>query len=288
MTAAFCEVIGDPIAHSLSPVIHRAAYRELGLDWEYRACQVGVGQLEEYLRQVKEHTTGQVTARSEGGAWQGSSVTMPLKVEAARVADYQDGLVKLTGVANTLVPTPVGLAAFNTDVRGIVDALRETGQDLAGRELLILGAGATASSALAAGQELGVSRISVVSRRIGGPYSAQAAAARMGLTVDSYTWQMTKVLPAVFARATLVISTLPAPVQAEITLPPLAAEVVALEVPYAPWPTSFAARWLDKGVLVVPGWKMLLHQAVAQVKLFTSSEVPARSLEPALKSALPN
>ena len=109
----YCLVLGDPIEHSLSPVIHREAYRVLGLDWEFHPRRLRPEQLADFLAQLDEDCRG-------------LAVTMPLKPQALALATYRDGLAKVTGAVNTLVPGPGGTwAGFNTDVYGIVQAFRE-------------------------------------------------------------------------------------------------------------------------------------------------------------------
>jgi shikimate dehydrogenase len=133
MTKAF-KVLGDPISHSLSPTIHAAAYQALGLDWTYSAERVSLGSLEEVLLKTTSA---------------GFSITMPLKYEAATMADVRDPLVSLTGVANTLIKDDNGWSAYNTDIFGITKALQEVLKSKI-EVVAILGAGATAKSALVA------------------------------------------------------------------------------------------------------------------------------------------
>src|SRR5690554_91858 len=147
MSARRLAVWGDPIAHSKSPLLHSAAYAELGLDWEYgrrRVDEVGF--------------TGALAELDD--SWLGLSVTMPLKGAAHRVAATLDRHAELTGAVNTLLLTDGGPHGFNTDVGGIIDAL--TGQGVAALESVrILGAGATAGSALTAAAELGAVRAEI-------------------------------------------------------------------------------------------------------------------------------
>ena len=118
-------VIGQPVAHSLSPVLHRAAYEDLGLeDWEYLSREVAPGELEELLARLG-------APAGEAPTWEGLSVTMPHKQRLLTLVDVVDPLAQTVGAANTVVAQrsgtgPALLAAFNTDVAGIVGALRET------------------------------------------------------------------------------------------------------------------------------------------------------------------
>ena len=136
----YCLVVGDPIVHSLSPVIHLAAYRELGLNWDFRCQRVRLGTLNTFLTEADAQLRG-------------LAVTMPLKPEALQAATFADGLAKVTGAVNTLVLAAGGdWTGFNTDVRGIVEAFRQGGaiNSLSGGSGVIFGSGSTAASALAA------------------------------------------------------------------------------------------------------------------------------------------
>src|SRR6185437_9942847 len=150
-------VLGKPVAHSLSPVLHRAAYDALGLaDWSYELVECDESGLAGYVG-------------SRGPEWAGLSLTMPLKRTVLPLLDHVDHLAAATGGANTVVFRPDGRYGYNTDVQGIVDALTEAGAPLpfpapAPATVTILGAGATACSALAAVGELGAAGADVIAR----------------------------------------------------------------------------------------------------------------------------
>ncbi|RYJ02022.1 MAG: shikimate dehydrogenase, partial [Actinomycetales bacterium] len=170
MTARSCGVVGSPIAHSLSPVMHRAAYDALGLDWSYEASEVAEGRLAQHVADL-------------GPSWLGLSVTAPLKREAARLADSSDHVVLLTGVANTLVRGDDGrVEASNTDVPGAVSALVERGIDQVPL-VRVLGGGATAASVAHAVAGLGAVRLELVVRDAARADEARAAGERAGLEV---------------------------------------------------------------------------------------------------------
>lgn len=304
----YCLVLGDPIEHSLSPVIHREAYRVLGLDWEFHPRRLRPEQLADFLAQLD-------------GDCRGLAVTMPLKPQALALATYRDGLAKVTGAVNTLVPGPGGTwAGFNTDVYGIVQAFREgmeetRGEDggalpgetrvdngggvfgtrvvfggasavSAGFEGLIFGSGSTAASAVAAMVQLGVRRLSVVSRHPSPQTPVAQAATAMGVRLGQVSWQDSAGLQQLCHSAHLVMNTIPGPQQSQLELPGLHRGAVVLDAAYDPWPTP-VARWAETvGAKVIAGWNMLLHQAVAQLKLFTGAEVAPEPLREALESAL--
>lgn len=258
-------VIGDPIAHSLSPVIHLAAYRELGLDWDFRKHCVPAGGLADFLAGLDDRVRG-------------LAVTMPLKPEALQVAAYVDGLAKVTGAVNTLVPVSGHLwAGFNTDVRGIVQAFRGvlSGPLPPDSIALIFGSGSTSASALAAFTELGIAQLVVVSRSGSTNAPAAIAAEKMGLELEWLTWDQITQVERVSRQARLLMGTIPAPAQDKLPLENMSInpQAVFMDAAYAPWPTPCAAWAAAGGAQVIPGWEMLLYQGSAQVKLFTGREV---------------
>jgi len=274
-------VLGHPIGHSLSPLLHRAAYAALGLDdWHYEAIDV----TEEQLPPLVE---------SLDAAWAGLSVTMPLKQAIMPLLDHVEPLATVVGAVNTVLvqgggrrPTLVGA---NTDVYGIVAALRE-GMSAATPErptAAVLGAGATASSTLAALAELGCPHPTVYARSLGRTGGLARAAHRMG--VEPTFRPLTEAVAGMH-DADLVVSTLP-PGGADL----LAAQLsgagrpvsgVLLDVAYSPRRSPLGTAWVRAGGVTVDGERMLLHQAVEQVRLMTGRPGPVAAMESALESAL--
>ncbi|ACL39986.1 Shikimate dehydrogenase substrate binding domain protein [Pseudarthrobacter chlorophenolicus A6] len=255
-------VLGHPISHSKSPALHLAAYRQLDADISYTAIDV--------TEQLLPGLMGQV--RRQPG-WCGLSVTMPLKTAMLGHVDEVRGIARTLGVVNTVSfeddghgPRAIG---SNTDVAGIVNALRHAGANAA-PSAVILGGGGTAASAVAALQELGTRRVQIFARDPARTADVRAAAASAGVGVDVLTLAEA-VLPT--AAADVVISTLP-PRAADGLAGELAAlktetPGVLLDVAYDPWPSLIASVWRAGGGAVVPGLEMLLYQAVEQVRLFT-------------------
>lgn len=293
-------VVGMPVAHSLSPVLHRAAYRSLGLtDWTYTKREVAPGELAPVLEEL-------AAPGGDGPLWAGLSVTMPHKQALLPLLDVVDPLASVVGAVNTVVAQRSGrgralLTGVNTDVAGIVGALREAAPAADGeRTAVVLGSGATACSALAALTELGSARIVVVARRHGGPGRALTAAHRMGIEIETETWRpgdeaSDRRVAEIVAEADLVVSTLPAhaadgpAVHLEAALGAAAGPrpgTALLDVVYRPWPTRLAGAWARAGGRVVPGWLMLLHQAVPQVFLMTGRTPSVDPMRSALEEAL--
>ncbi|MGO4227318.1 shikimate dehydrogenase [Arthrobacter sp. YAF34] len=283
-------VLGHPISHSKSPALHRAAYAHLGVDIAYSAVDVTEAALPAFMQQVRNE------ARTDG-SWRGLSVTMPLKSAMVAEVDQVRGVARALGVVNTVAFESDGntgdhtrLVAYNTDVAGIVNALRHAGAGSA-PTAAVLGGGGTAAAAVAALKELGAVSADVFVRDVSRAAEARAASAAVGLPV--------RVLPlagaaAAVAAADVVISTLP-PRAADALAGELASELavmpsiamppdfrargletptvcipgVLLDVAYDPWPSRIAGVWQEAGGTVVPGLEMLLYQAVEQVRLFT-------------------
>lgn len=270
-------VLGHPISHSLSPVLHQAAYDALGLDWRYEHHDVDRDELAGFLATLGEQ-------------WRGLSLTMPLKHEIFQHLDFVDPLAEVTGSVNTVMIQRTGarrtLTGANTDVQGIVDALAEAGAVTATTSVVV-GAGATASSALAALAQLGDANPTVLVRSLARTAVLRQAAQRMGVTPTFHVlddaWEN-------ILSADVVVS----------TLPPHAADQIAehigkrkiringalLDVAYDPRPTALTTAWTTLGGRCVTGERMLLHQAAAQVHLMTGRAAPLDVMDQALSSAL--
>ncbi|GAA2264315.1 hypothetical protein GCM10010415_30300 [Streptomyces atrovirens] len=246
-------MLGAPIAHSLSPVLHRAAYRELALaGWSYDRFEVDGTRLPGFLAGL-------------GPEWAGLSLTMPLKRAVIPLLDEISETAASVEAVNTVVLTDDGRRlGDNTDIPGMVAALRERGVERVD-SAAVLGAGATAASALAA-----------LSRLCAGPVVAYARGAhraaemrqwgeRLGVDVRTAPWADA----AEALRAPLVVATTPA--GATDALAPAVPEHPAtlFDVVYAPWPTGLAARWSVRGGAVVGGLDLLVHQAALQVTRMT-------------------
>lgn len=260
-------VLGSPIAHSLSPVLHRSAYAALGLDWSYDAVECREDELAAFVDGLDE-------------TWAGLSLTMPLKRVALDVADVVTPLARAVGAANTLVFEGGVRRADNTDVPGLRTALAEAGLDRARRPVL-LGGGATACSAGAALAGLGVEELTAVVRDETRAARLREVAAEFGLAVRFVPWPGAAAL----AAADLVVATVPG--GATDGLVPYAGSIGALfDVAYAPWPTELAAAVAKTGGTVVGGFELLLHQAALQVTAMTGRPAPVAAMRKAGEAEL--
>jgi len=254
-------VLGSPIEHSLSPALHRAAYAVLGLDWDYRAIECTVEEFGDFFAGL-------------GAEWRGLSLTMPLKEVAVDVVAEVSDVARLLQSANTIyrISPSEPWQATNTDVYGMEQALRESGVHSV-RTCHVLGAGATARSALAALAGLQAREVVIHARRRQAAEEVVALADGLGVRARAAD------LTPVDLSADLLVSTLPADaaapwaeIGAEIGADIGASSTMALlDVSYHPWPTPLAAAWLRKrpDAPVASGKDMLLWQALEQVRLMT-------------------
>ena len=271
-------VIGSPIGHSLSPVIHRAAWAQLGIDgWEYHRLEQDTDSLPGFIAGL-------------GADCAGLSVTMPCKQAVMPLLDVIDPLASAVGAVNTVVPSSGVLAGFNTDVTGIASAVRRA-CSMAGcsapSSALVLGARATASSALAALGELGITSSTVAARRFGGPGSVVAAASRLGVTIEQVLWSDAEAVDRAASSADLIISTLPAS-----AADPLAERLrvregqILLDVVYSPRDTALRRAFESAGGVVAEGTDMLVFQAGVQVQLMTGRSPDTGVMREALEEEL--
>ncbi|QLJ01413.1 shikimate dehydrogenase [Streptomyces sp. NEAU-sy36] len=264
-------VLGQPIAHSLSPVLHRAAYAELGLTgWSYDRFEVDEAALPGFLEKL-------------GPEWAGLSLTMPLKRAVIPLLDEISETAASVDAVNTVVFTEDGRArGDNTDIPGMVAALREHGVEEVD-SAAILGAGATASSALAALSRICTGEVVAYVR-------SEARAAEMRewgrrLDVDVRTAHWSEAARAL--RAPLVIATTPAGTTDALAAAVPERPATLFDVLYEPWPTELAARWSMYGGAVVGGLDLLVHQAVLQVERMTGrAPAPLEAMRRAGEQAL--
>lgn len=260
-------MVGSPVAHSLSPQLHTAAYAALGLPWTYDRIEIVPDALPAVLDGL-------------GPEWAGLSLTMPLKQTVLPLLYVTSALALATGAANTLVLRDGRREGHNTDVAGLVSALREAGVDEVSASV-VLGGGATAASAVAGLAELGDRAPVVLVRDPGRAGPLLAAAERLGVR------PVVRHLAAEhLSGAQVVLNTTPAGALDGLAagLPDTRGSVL-LDVVYAPWPTALAAAW---GGAVVHGVEMLLHQAAGQVQLMTGLPAPVPAMRAALAQALPS
>jgi shikimate dehydrogenase len=265
-------VLGSPISHSLSPVLHRAAYRALGLTgWTYDAIECDEAGLPALLDGC-------------GPDWAGLSLTMPLKRAVLPLLDTAEPLIADVGCANTVILAAGARQGHNTDVPGMISALAAAGVSGSG-PVLLLGAGATACSALAAVRALGAGEVTVAVRDPERAADLLAAARRLGMAVRLADFGAQP--PA--SSWHLLISTVPAgaaDIYAQQVLRGDLVPAAVLDVVYHPWPTRLAAAAEKTGAGLVLGFELLLHQAARQVELMTARTPPTAAMRRAGQAEL--
>ncbi|MFX4292199.1 shikimate dehydrogenase [Streptomyces bohaiensis] len=264
-------VLGSPVAHSLSPDLHRAAYRALGLTgWRYDRYEVDGERLPAFLAELD-------------GEWAGLSLTMPLKRAVIPLLDGLTPAAASVGAVNTVLFGEDGArTGDNTDIPGLAAALAERGVTRV-EHAAVLGAGATASSALAALAGICTGEVTAYVR---GPERAREMSAwgeRLGVAVRTAPWESA----AAALESPLVIATTPAGATDALAAAVPAQPGTLFDVLYEPWPTRLAAAWSKGGGTVVGGLDLLLHQAVLQVELMTGrAPAPLAAMRAAGESAL--
>ncbi|MFJ4524267.1 shikimate dehydrogenase [Streptomyces sp. NPDC088810] len=246
-------VLGSPIAHSLSPVLHRAAYEAAGLTgWSYDSFDVDEAALPGFLDRL-------------GPEWAGLSLTMPLKRAVIPLLDEISDTAASVDAVNTLVLTEDGRRlGDNTDIPGMVAALREHGIEQVD-SAAILGAGATASSALAALARVCTGEVVAYVRSEARAAEMRQWGERLDVEVRTADWSDA----AEALRAPLVIATTPAGTTDALATAVPERPATLFDVLYDPWPTGLAARWSMFGGAVVSGLDLLVHQAVLQFEQMT-------------------
>jgi len=267
-------VLGKPVAHSLSPLLHGAAYRALGLTgFSYGRVEVSEAELPGFVAGL-------------GSEWVGLSVTMPGKRAALACADAASERVRAVGAANTLVQHEPGVwYADSTDIDGVSGALRNAAgfDETAGGTGVVLGAGGTAAAAVGAFAELGLRKVRLVVREPTRARQTVASAARVGIEVEVLRWAETD-FAALARDHVALVSTVPAAaVQPHVR--ELAMAPCLLDVIYDPWPTPLASAVFERGGTLATGLHMLLHQAFGQVEQFTGAAAPRETMRRELVAA---
>jgi len=260
-------VLGDPIDHSLSPVLHRAGYAALGLEHSYEAIRVPSGGLAAFLATVDD-------------GWRGLSLTMPLKREVLELVTERSERVSLAGAANTVVIDGTSLLLDNTDLPGAGAALRERWAAPI-TAATIVGAGATAASVGLALADLGAERLRLLARSPERAAETVAALQRHPSGPRVEVCELDDV-----AVGEVVVSTIPAAAQDAGLVTRCLTTPVVFEVLYDPWPTPLAAAADAAGCVVVGGLDLLVHQAALQFELFTGQPAPLATMRAAGETAL--
>jgi shikimate dehydrogenase len=264
-----CAVVGSPIRHSLSPVLHHAAYDALGLNWRYEAVEVTEQGLLGFLDDLDE-------------SWRGLSMTMPLKRAVVPLLDSLSDRAEQSRAANTVVLDGRWKVGHNTDIPGASAAVRERYDGPLDRAVIV-GGGATAASTLLGLADLGCRTFTLVVRDEARAAETVATAARHPDQPRVDVLRLGEPVPAV----DIMVSTVPADAQVAEVVAVAECAGVVFDVIYDPWPTPFARFARETGRVLVAGLDLLVHQAVLQVELMTGvPEGPLAAMRAAGERAL--
>ncbi|MEY4457803.1 MAG: hypothetical protein RIS25_396 [Actinomycetota bacterium] len=268
MTERFA-VLGSPIAHSKSPVLHRAALRVRGVDATYESVEVTEETLPEFLAGCSDE-------------WRGLSLTMPLKEAIQPFLEDQDEVSRHVGAVNTVFFTESGLLGYNTDVWGAQQAMAELLAGVVPHTAVMLGAGATARSCLLALYNLGTRQVTVLVRNPHRAESLVQLAERLGVSLEVRSFDS-----AIAIVVDIAVSTLPSGVDVPHTVLDSLSTRYGFDVAYSPWPTLVARSLQGNGAATASGLTMLVWQAVRQQRIFASGN-PDQELdnEPAVIAAM--
>lgn len=263
----FCGVIGNPVGHSLSPAIHNAAFRKLGLNFVYLAWQVEtIGDALKGLRAL--------------GNFRGASVTIPHKVAAIQFLDHVEETARRIGAINTVVSDEGKLTGYNTDATGALRALSEAGVELKGQNVVLIGSGGAARAiAFALMADSSITKLTVLGideqerTSLAKDLRAQAASTVEDCHLDESS--LCRILP----DARVLIHSTPVGMSpnADVSCVPaslLHSDLAVMDIVYNPRETKLLKDADQAGCKTIPGLEMFLHQAVAQFELWTNQTAP--------------
>jgi len=274
-------LLGHPVAHSISPAFQQAALDALGIDATYEAWDTPPADLPSAIERLRSATM------------LGANVTVPHKVEAMRLVDDPDGLCELVGAANTIVNREGRLHATNTDVTGVLRALEEAGAELAGKNIVVIGAGGAARAVVVAMRRARAAQVTVANRT---EERAQALVALGGTDLEVRSCPLdveSARLHAALGAAHVVVQSTSlgmlhgpdegaSPVPAELLKP----WQVAFDLVYVPERTPFLKAAESAGATAVGGLSMLVHQGAESFRLWTGQGPPLEVMFAAAREAL--
>ena len=273
----FCGVIGNPVGHSLSPAVHNAAFRKLGLNFVYLAWQVEtIGDAIKGLRAL--------------GNFRGASVTIPHKIVAIPFLDHVEMTAQRIGAINTIVAEKGELTGYNTDATGALRALREGGAELNGRRIVVLGSGGAARAiAFALAVESGVEKLTLLGVDDSERTSlAQDIRSQAALTVEDFHLDETT-LRRILPEAHVLIHCTPvgmSPKDDATCIPAsfLHSDLSVMDIVYNPLETRLLKDAKRAGCRTISGLEMFLNQAVTQFELWTNQPAPVDVMRTVLES----
>ena len=288
-TTALVGLLGDPVRHSLSPVMQNAALEAMGLDWAFLALPTPADELETVVRAL------------EAMQCRGLNVTIPHKQAVAGLCRELSPLAQRLGAVNALVPLAGGgWHGTNTDVEGFCAPLQQGETNWKGRSALVLGCGGSARAVVAGLVELGFSSIQLAGRRPEALEAIRRSCQSWAPQLDTRIWDVERPLDAALGAVDLLVNTTPvgmasaADPNAALRCPLQAQELAALQpqawvydIIYTPRPTQLLQRAEARGCRTLDGLEMLVEQGAAALRLWSGrSDVPVAVMREALIQAL--
>lgn len=254
-------LLGDPVGHSLSPVMQNAAFRACGFDWQYELLETPHAQL------------GETVARLRKADCAGANVTVPHKEAVLEFIDDLSEQARKIGAVNTIVNRDGKLLGENTDVYGLVQALREASVELSGIRAVVLGAGGAARAATFALAENGASSITVMNR-------TEGRARKLASDLRDFYPNLNVDVGAIaaFATADLIVNATSVGMSPNENESPMRWSfprgVAAIDLVYRPLQTRFLREAERAGARPIGGVSMLVHQGAVAFQLWTRRDAP--------------
>jgi shikimate dehydrogenase len=275
-------VIGHPIGHSLSPLMHNAALTELGENYVYVAFP------------IKPDDLATAIAGLESIGVVGFSVTIPHKQTIMPFLSQITPTAKLVGAVNTVWWTEQGWQGTNTDVEGFVAPLTELDRDWWKVKPVVLGNGGAARAVVVGLAQLGCPEIQIVGRNLEKleAFKNSWSRADFNSELSVYPWQA---LAELIPSTALLINTTPlgmtphleqSPVEEDL-MSGLSSSAIAYDLIYTPRPTRFLQQAADQGATIIDGLEMLVQQGAAALRLWLQKPVPVDTMRQALRDFIP-
>lgn len=276
-TTQLLGVIGDPIRHSLSPIMHNAAIAHLGVDYVYLPFPVATQHL------------GQAIAGFAAIGLCGFNITIPHKQAILPYLHQVSSVAQAVGAVNTVWRTEAGWSGTNTDVEGFLAPLQSLDRDWRQAEVVILGNGGSARAVVAGCAQLGCAKLAVVGRD-----RDKLAAFHASWDLPNLTTVVWSDLATCLPQAALVVNTTPIGMSPRVDASPLSptemallpASAIAYDLIYTPNPTQFLQQASAHGAMAIDGLEMLVQQGAAALSLWLGQPAPVEVMRRSLRQHL--
>jgi shikimate dehydrogenase len=269
----FC-IIGDPINHTLSPLIHNTAFSYLNLNYSYIAFKVSQVDLEDSIHSLKRINAA------------GFNVTLPHKESIIKYIDGLSEEAKTTGAVNTVNNEDGKFIGYNTDIHGIITPIEEREINLDNAQILILGAGGSCRAALVAlSKKKGIQNINIVNRDQNRLKKVIELGKKMGLNCIPLDYNDINLLKKMSLKSNLIINTTSIGLNNESS--PLKSNFMmknafVFDIIYRPLYTDLLRNAKEAGSNVIFGYEMLIHQAAKSFEIWTKMGAPINAMKKAL------